>query len=50
LRDFFEVDARHIAFGALSALGREGRVSMTVVKKARKALKIDPGRLNPLFA
>ena len=49
LRDFFEVDARHIAFAALSALAREGRVSTAVVKKARKTLKINPGRLNPLF-
>ena len=49
LRDFFEVDARHIAFAALSALAREGRVSMAVVEKARKALNIDPDRINPSF-
>ena len=49
LRDFFEVDARHIAFAALSALGREGRVSMAMVENARKALNIDPDRINPSF-
>ena len=50
LRDFFEVDARHIAFAALSALAREKAIPMTTVKKARAALKIDPDRINPLFA
>jgi pyruvate dehydrogenase E1 component len=49
LRDFFEVDARHIAFAAISALSLEGSVSMAMAKKARKTLKINPGRLNPLF-
>jgi pyruvate dehydrogenase E1 component len=50
LRDFFEVDARHIAFAALAALGREKALPMAMVKKARKALTIDPNRSNPLFA
>ena len=50
LRDFFEVDARHIAFAALSALAREKAIPMATVKKARTALKIDPDRTNPLFA
>ncbi len=49
LRDFFEVDARHIAFAALSALAKEGTVSMETVTKARTRLKIDPHRQNPLF-
>jgi pyruvate dehydrogenase E1 component len=49
LRDFFEVDARHIAFAALSALGREGRVSMAMVENARETLNIDPDRINPSF-
>jgi pyruvate dehydrogenase E1 component len=49
LRDFFEVDARHIAFAALSALARERTIPMATVKKARTALKIDPDRTNPLF-
>jgi pyruvate dehydrogenase E1 component len=50
LRDFFEVDARHIAFAALSALARDDTIPMAPVKKARKRLKIDPDRSNPLFA
>jgi pyruvate dehydrogenase E1 component len=49
LRDFFEVDARHIAFAALAALAREKVLPMAMVKKARKALQIDPNRSNPLF-
>ena len=48
LRDFFEMDARHIAFAALGALAREKRVKMTVVKKAQKQLEIDPRKANPL--
>jgi pyruvate dehydrogenase E1 component len=50
LRDFFEVDARHIAYAALGALAREKRVKMSIVKKARKQLEIDPEKTNPLFA
>jgi pyruvate dehydrogenase E1 component len=50
LRDFFEVDARHIAFAALAALAREKTIPMAPVKKARKALNINPERSNPLFA
>jgi pyruvate dehydrogenase E1 component len=50
LRDFFEVDARHIAFAALAALAREKALPMAMVKKARKSLTIDPNRSNPLFA
>jgi pyruvate dehydrogenase E1 component len=50
LRDFFEVDARHIAFAALSAMARENRVKTAVVKKARRQLEIDPEKANPLFS
>jgi pyruvate dehydrogenase E1 component len=50
LRDFFEVDARHIAFAALVALAREKRVTLAVVEKAGKKLEIDPEKVNPLFA
>jgi pyruvate dehydrogenase E1 component len=49
LRDFFEVDARHIAFAALSALCRENVISAAIVEESRNALQIDPERLNPLF-
>ena len=50
LRDFFEVDARHIAFASLSALARAKRVKPAVVEKARRQLEIDPGKARPLFA
>ncbi len=49
LRDFFEVDARHIAYAALGVLAREKRVKMSLVKDACKKLDIDPERSNPLF-
>jgi len=49
LRDFFEVDARHIAFAALSCLAREGQLKPEVVKKAIKELDIQTERTNPLY-
>ena len=49
LRDFFEVDARHIAYAALGMLAREKRVKMSLVKDACKKLDIEPERSNPLF-
>jgi pyruvate dehydrogenase E1 component len=42
LRDFFEVDARHIAFAALSGLVRDGKLEPSVIEKALKDLEIDP--------
>ncbi len=50
LRDHFEVDARHIAFAALYALSREGKIKADVVKQAMDDLDIDPEKANPLFA
>jgi pyruvate dehydrogenase E1 component len=47
LRDFFEVDARHIAFAALSALARDEQIPVSVAVRAGEALKIDPERPNP---
>jgi pyruvate dehydrogenase E1 component len=47
LRAFFEVDAAHITFAALSALAKEGRLDVKVVTKARKKLGIDPKKINP---
>ena len=49
LRDFFEVDARHIAYAALVALAREKRVKLSVVESAAQKLEIDPHKPNPLF-
>ena len=48
MRDFFEVDARHIAFAALSELADDGRISQSVAKEAVKKLKIDQKKPNPV--
>ena len=50
LREFFEVNARYIAFAALSAMARENRIKTELVKKARKQLDIDPERISALFS
>ena len=50
LRDFFEVDARHIAYTALSNLANEGKIDISIVKKAVKQLKIEPDKESPLFS
>ena len=50
LRDFFEVDARHIAYAALYSLVKEGKIKDTVLKKAKKDLGIDPNKPNPFKA
>ena len=34
LRDFFEVDSRHVAVAALSALAEQGKVGKEVVQQA----------------
>ncbi len=49
LRDFFEVDARHIVFAALSLLAREKKIDLDTVRKAARDLDIDPAKQNPLF-
>jgi len=49
LRDFFEVDARYIVLATLYQLAEQGTISGNVVKSAIKELKINPGKLNPLF-
>ncbi|MGH9340775.1 MAG: pyruvate dehydrogenase (acetyl-transferring), homodimeric type [Acidobacteriota bacterium] len=48
LRDFFEVDDRHVTLATLSALAREGKIKFEAVKKAIKELDIDPDKPNPL--
>jgi len=50
LRDFFEVDARYIVLGALSALRQDGKLSASDVKKARDELGVDPGKPDPLVS
>ena len=48
LRDFFEVDARHIAYAAIYELVQDGLLEKNILKKAAKSLKIDANKLNPL--
>jgi pyruvate dehydrogenase E1 component len=50
LRDFFEVDAKHIVLATLNALAREKQVSTEVVQRAVKDLGINPGKANPARA
>ena len=50
LRDFFEVDARFVAIGALSALARDKQIDAKLVEKAIKDLGIDPEKKNPAIS
>jgi pyruvate dehydrogenase E1 component len=47
LRDFFEVDARHITVATLKALADEGKVEAKLVSKAISDLGISPDKPNP---
>jgi pyruvate dehydrogenase E1 component len=47
LRDFFEVDARHITLAALSELAREGAIPVTTVTRAMRTMEIDPDKAYP---
>ena len=48
LRDFFEIDARHVAYSALAALVREGDISEKVLVQAREDLQINVDRADPM--
>ncbi|MBI2827746.1 MAG: pyruvate dehydrogenase (acetyl-transferring), homodimeric type [Acidobacteria bacterium] len=50
LRDFFEIDAKHIAVSALAALARDGTLDAAIVKKAIKDLGVNPDKPNPAIA
>ena len=50
LRDFFEVDAKHITLATLYALLQEGELDVDTVAKAIQDLGIDPDKLNPYEA
>ncbi|MYD64693.1 MAG: pyruvate dehydrogenase (acetyl-transferring), homodimeric type, partial [Chloroflexi bacterium] len=50
LRDFFEVDAKHIALAALYALAQEGAVDADLPERAIADLDIDPDKVNPRLA
>lgn len=47
LRDFFEVDARHIALAALAALREDGQLSADVVARAIEEMYIDADKAMP---
>ena len=50
LRDFFEVDARHITFATLSALARDYGLPEAVLRQAIRELEIRPDKVNPMQA
>jgi len=50
LRDFFEVDYRHIVYATLGAFAKEGKIKETVLEKAKKDLEIKPDKLNPMIS
>ncbi len=49
LRDFFEVDANHVALAALTALVREGAIDAKVAVDARDAFGINAEKQNPMY-
>jgi pyruvate dehydrogenase E1 component len=50
LRDFFEVDARHITLATLRTLAEEKQIKPEVVQRAIKDLEIDPEKPDPAIS
>jgi len=50
LRDFFEVDAKHIVLATLNALSRDNKVPLATVQQAVKDLGINPDKPNPAIS
>jgi len=50
LRDFFEVDAKHIVVAALYALYKDGKYKLADLKKAMKEQNINVDKLNPMIS
>jgi len=50
LRDFFEVDAKHIVLATLHALAREKKIELKVVEQAVGELGINPEKANPAIS
>jgi pyruvate dehydrogenase E1 component len=50
LRDFFEVDARHITLATLHALQSEGQIRSETVRQAIQQLEINPEKLDPAIS
>ncbi len=47
LRDFFEVDAKHIVLATLNALAQEKQIGRDVAERAVKELGLNPDKPNP---
>ncbi len=50
LRDFFEVDAKHIVLATLYALYKDGKMKIEQIEQAIKNLEINPSKLNPMIS
>jgi pyruvate dehydrogenase E1 component len=50
LRDFFEVDARHIAFATLEALADDGQIDRDTVTRAMSDLEVDADKSDPFVS
>lgn len=50
LRDFFEVDAKHIVFATLGSLLKDGKIDAAILDKASADLGINPDKLNPMIS
>jgi pyruvate dehydrogenase E1 component len=50
LRDFFEVDAKHIVWAALTSLHEQKQIGTEVLSKAQSDLKINPNKPNPMIS
>jgi len=50
LRDFFEVDAKHIVLATLGALAKEKQIGTDVVQRAIQELGINPEKVNPAIS
>ncbi|MBN1992300.1 MAG: pyruvate dehydrogenase (acetyl-transferring), homodimeric type, partial [Anaerolineae bacterium] len=50
LRNFFEVDSRHITLAALTSLARQGDLEMDTLSGAMEELEIAPDKLNPMIS
>ena len=48
LRDFFEIDSRHIVYATLGELYRENSITADTLKQAEKDLAINPEKKNPM--
>jgi pyruvate dehydrogenase E1 component len=50
LRDFFEVDAKHIVWATLKTLCDQKKIGDEALSKAQSDLKINPKKLNPMIS